>query len=291
MPFYVFALIGEEPARAVRGVEVVRVAGAWAAVARKAVPELTYRTAIAHDRSVRAIAKVCDAVLPLRFGMGAESERALAKKLAPFRASIREGLAHVHGAVQMTMRVGGREMKETARIAKATRGSGPGARFLGRKIAVHRVPEIDVLTDALRPYVRDTRIERLAVGESFASVYFLVPRDQLAGFRRVVLEEDGIARTTFLDVRARANATAARLHKLGNGTAAYSRAAGYSRLGSLRTVWFGPSRRPTHNSFGRSWFHARAHFSPSISRYSLFFRPAAHWFTVSEPCAPESNSS
>lgn len=201
-PLYLFAIVADRPARPPAGVELVRAAGAWIAVARAPVPALTVEAAIAHDRVVRAVARVCDAVLPLRFGMSAESERVLATKLAPFRAAIREALGRVRGAVQLTMRVGGRELRAEEREAAARRGHGPGARFLARKLAAERVPEIDALTEALAPYVRDTRIERLGAGERpptvdrddprirvashFASVFFLVPREQLAGWRRVV---------------------------------------------------------------------------------------------------------
>jgi hypothetical protein len=185
-PLYLYAIVAEEPARAVRGVAFVRAGGAWVAVARTTVPTLSVETAIEHDRVVRAVARVSDAVLPLRFGMSAGSERELVKKLAPVRAGIRDALKRVRGAVQLTMRVRGRELSEKARTARATKGTGPGARFLGRKLAAEQVPEIEPLTEALSPYVRDTRIERLAVGESFASVFFLVEREKLAAWRRVV---------------------------------------------------------------------------------------------------------
>lgn len=181
-PLYLFAIVADKPVRAVRGVELVRAAGAWVAVARAPVPALSLDAAIEHDRVVRAVANVSDAVLPLRFGMSAESERALVAKLAPFRGVIRDALARVRGAVQLTMRVGGRELA----VDQDALGRGPGARFLAKKRAAERVPEIDALTAALQPYVRDTRIQRRPVGASFASVFFLVDRDKLAGWRRVV---------------------------------------------------------------------------------------------------------
>lgn len=181
-PLYLFAIVAAKPARAIRGVELVRAAGAWVAVARMPTPEPSIEAAVEHDRVVRTIARVSDAVLPLRFGTSAESERALVTKLAPFRSVIRDALKRVRGAVQLTMRVGGRE----AAIDEAALGEGPGARFLAKKRAAERVPEIEALTEALAPYVRDTRIQRVPRGPHFASVFFLVARENLARWRRVV---------------------------------------------------------------------------------------------------------
>ena len=178
---YLFAIVDARPAASIRGVDFVRAAGAWIAVARMTVPELTVEAAIEHDRVVRAVAAKARAVLPLRFGMSAPNAHALVEKLAPFRTVIRAGLARVRGAVQLTMRVGGREMP-----VRPARGDGPGTRFLKTRLAAERVPEIAPLSEALSPYVRDTRIERLGHGENFASVFFLVDRVHLAKWRRVV---------------------------------------------------------------------------------------------------------
>ncbi|MCW5817256.1 MAG: GvpL/GvpF family gas vesicle protein [Labilithrix sp.] len=206
---YLYAIVGEEPARLPRGTEVVRAGRAWVVVARRAAPAVTLENAVAHDRVVQQLARACDAVLPLRFGGTIASEAALRKKLAPLAGPIREALARVRGAVQMTMRVSGQEAAHVddrpeegpqKRVRSAPSASregrvgggapdddqGPGARYLARKVAAERVPEIAPITQATRERVRAARIERKRTERSFATVYHLVDKGELRAWRRIV---------------------------------------------------------------------------------------------------------
>ncbi len=147
----------------------------------------TLASVVAHDRVVRRIARragqKCDlAILPLRFGSAVANRAALAKLFAPLSKEIVRALDRVRGAVQFTMRVTGRP----ARTPKLPRSVGPGTRWLAARMHAQRVPEIALLSEATRPFVRDTRTERHARPPLIASVYHLVPKDDVGRWRASV---------------------------------------------------------------------------------------------------------
>ena len=80
-----FAIVETPPRSPVRGVELVRAAGGWVVAGRGDAPAPTLEAAVEHDRIVRAVARSCDAVLPLRFGMTAASGAAVARSRAATR--------------------------------------------------------------------------------------------------------------------------------------------------------------------------------------------------------------
>jgi hypothetical protein len=167
---YLYAL-SDAPARLPRGVRAIVIAGACAIVAEREAGEPSIEAAVEHDRVVRAIR--ADAVLPMRFGVSFDDERALRAELRPLKRAIAGALARVRECVQLTVRVSGKE---------APLKGGPGTRYLARKA----VPELAPLVRALRELVQDTRIERKRAGESFAVLYILVARSDVARVKRVV---------------------------------------------------------------------------------------------------------
>jgi hypothetical protein len=158
---------------------VVTAAGAFVVVERTAAPEPTPTRIRAHDRVVRRIAKQAPAVLPLRFGALVEDAAALRALLEPTAEALRTGLERVRNCVQYTHRVYG-----TAQPASATEsGAGPGARWLAQRVAARRVPEAEPIARATKPFVREARVERHDRPPLVASVYHLVPRGSVKGYR------------------------------------------------------------------------------------------------------------
>lgn len=141
---------------------------------------------VAHDRVVRRVARAsvrsmggAGAVLPLRFASTATNRAAIRKLLAPISGEIAAALERVRGAVQFTLRVTG----TPARPPKLPRNAGPGTRWLTARVNAQRVPEIDPLAEATRPFVREARIERHGPPPLLASVYHLVAREDVRRWR------------------------------------------------------------------------------------------------------------
>lgn len=185
MTLYVYALVdaslrgsalGRGVARA--PIRVVRVASFWAVVETGAAPEPTAKMLVAHDRVVRRIARLAPATLPMRFGTSVADRAALSAALASREPAIARALERVRGAVQLTLRVRGRRARP-----RVPRSAGPGARFLALRAARYRVPEIDVVTTATMPFVREDKVERHDDGARLASVYHLVARVDLRAWR------------------------------------------------------------------------------------------------------------
>jgi hypothetical protein len=182
---YLYAIVGAPP-RAPLGrgmarapLSVVRAAGANVIVERTGAPRVTPANLRAHDRVVRRIARLCSAVLPFRFGSVAGGRAELASLLEPVRGSIARALELVTDAVQFTLRVYGRP----AAPAKASRGEGPGTRWLYQRLRAQQVPEIADVTERVRPFVRATRAHRHDRGPLLASVYHLVAREDVRRYR------------------------------------------------------------------------------------------------------------
>ena len=192
---YLYALVEERPTGdlgtgiAKGPLSVLRAGGAWVVVEALAGPSPLPRPPAmrAHDRVVRRVARRTSAVLPLRFGTIAADARALRALLAPVRALLPAAFARVRDAVAFTIRV---ERVRRARAplapAPAPVGGGPGTRWLAARLAQHRVPEIDPLTAATAPFVRQRRVERHDRGPELATVYHLVPRADVRRWRAAV---------------------------------------------------------------------------------------------------------
>jgi hypothetical protein len=201
-PLYLYAIIDERPRQALgngitrRPLSVVRAGKAYVVIERAEAREATAATLVAHDRVVRRIARASAAVLPLRFASTAPDRTALDALLEPLAAPLEHAFERVRGAVQFTLRVSGRR----ARPPSAERRAGPGTRWLAKRIAAHRAPEIEAVTEATRSFVREARCERHDRPPLLASVYHLVARKDVRAWRaalaRAVPLLDGVRITT-----------------------------------------------------------------------------------------------
>lgn len=188
---YVYALLAEAPGATLgRGLggerlhlvemEGVRVvAGTLPAVPRPSLPALRR-----HDAVVRRLAKVTDAVLPVRFGTALTGRAALARALAGQGPALRRALRVVRGREQMTLRVFG--VPAPSPRPRAVPDGRPGTRYLAARLAaaVHRttVPELRMLRRRLAPLVRAERVERHDAPPLLATVYHLVDRGRSAEY-------------------------------------------------------------------------------------------------------------
>lgn len=172
------ALLGRGIAR--RPLALVRAGRAYVVVEPAAARPASPESIVAQDRVVRRLARLAPAVLPLRFGSTAVDPAALRALIAPVAGALEPAFERVRGAVQLTLRVEGRA------LPRRPPSGGPGTRWLAARRALHEVPEIAVVSEATRPYVREARAERHARGPRLASVYHLVAREDLRGWRRAL---------------------------------------------------------------------------------------------------------
>jgi hypothetical protein len=145
-----------------------------------ATPAVDGETLVRQDRVVRRLHARAAALLPMRFGGAFASETEMRRALAWRLASLRERLALVRGAEQMTLRVlgaaGGREARDAP-------GAGvSGAEYLRARAARAVPPEIEPLLDALKPLARDTRVEPGKGSGVIATVYQLIDRGASAEY-------------------------------------------------------------------------------------------------------------
>ncbi|MBX3208939.1 MAG: GvpL/GvpF family gas vesicle protein [Labilithrix sp.] len=192
---YLYALVDRSPRPAAalgrgiarRPLAVVRAGKAYVVVEPAAAPEPTPAALLAHDRVVRRIARLSPSILPLRFGSTAPDRPAVRALIAPLASALGPAFERVRGAVQFTLRVEGR--RSPARRPPVT--AGPGTRWLTERLSRVEAPEIDVVTEATRPYVRALRVERHARGRRIASVFHLVAREDVRAWRRALARAVG----------------------------------------------------------------------------------------------------
>lgn len=169
----------------------VRVGKAWVVVEEGSAPAASPKTVVAYDRVIRRLARGASAILPLRFASTAPDRKALATLLAPLAGPIATAFDRVRDAVQFTLKVEGPAARR-AREARTSARTGPGTRWLARRSAEQRVPEIEPVTEATRPFVREVRVQRHDRGAAaapdgrLATVYHLVPRANLAAWKRAL---------------------------------------------------------------------------------------------------------
>ena len=183
MTFWLFALVEDEVGlrRGVGAPLVTLRAGGARIVAQETEPlAIAKDNLVAHDRVVRSLARR-GTVLPFRFGTTTPSERALRSLLAPLKPVIASAFDRVRDAVQLTLRVRG-----AATPAPEQAADGPGTRWLARRLAAGRVPEIAPVLAATRSFVRETRAERHDRESDLATVYQLVARGDLRAWRAAV---------------------------------------------------------------------------------------------------------
>jgi gas vesicle protein GvpL/GvpF len=191
---YLYAIVGTRPRGALgvgiakKKLRALRVGRMHVVVERAPAPAVSRTTLLGHDRVVRRIARLCPGLLPFRFGSVATDEGALADLLAPFSSSIERALERTSGCVQFTLRVHGEPMPKVRR--GPDRRVGPGTRWLTERREARRVPEIDAVTRATAPWVREMRFERHDRPPLLASVYHLVPRANVSAWRAATREAE-----------------------------------------------------------------------------------------------------
>jgi len=185
---YVYALLGQPPAGGLgRGLagEPLRLlhCGPLLAVAGTVAnaPAIDAASLRGHDRTVRRLTDMVDAVLPVRFCTLVDDEAALAGLLAPQAAELGEALALVGGREQMTLRLYGAGLAVAAAAPEPdAEAEGPGARYLDERLReqrrLHSTPEIEAIRRALGTLVLAERIERVDTSPLLASLYHLIER-------------------------------------------------------------------------------------------------------------------
>ena len=155
-----------------------------------APPVVTSSALREHDRTIRRMAAITDAVLPLRFGSMVDGELELARRLEPAEAALQAALERVAGREQMTVRVYERQ----ARGEEGTPGAapvaaadlGPGARYLVERRRAHESDPhraaLDAVLAAPASLIWAQRIESHGSPPLFATVHHLIDRGQGAAY-------------------------------------------------------------------------------------------------------------
>jgi hypothetical protein len=133
--------------------------------------------ALAHGGVVEALVELAAAVLPVRFGEGADDERELVQTVGERSPELRRALGRVRGCVEVGLRVAG---SEQPRLAPAATGAAY-MRAL-RTAEEERRDTIGALHDELAVLSREARIEAPAPAGAFAAAY-LVERDGVPAVR------------------------------------------------------------------------------------------------------------
>jgi hypothetical protein len=199
---YVYALVAEAPSEGLgtgmsgEALRVVTCGRLLAVVGdTSARPPVTSTALREHDRTIRRITAVTDAVLPMRFGSMVDGELELAGHLEPAEAALEAALVLVAGREQMTVRVYERQARaeEGTRIAgppAAAANLGPGARYLlERQQTLEHDPHraaLDAVLAAPAAFIRGQRIESHGSPPLIASVHHLIERGQGEAYAAVL---------------------------------------------------------------------------------------------------------
>lgn len=187
MSLYLYALLSDRPRRplghglAGEPLRVVRVGSVLAVVGTAGgPPALVERTLRRHHAVVARLARLSDAILPVRFGTLLDDDATLAAQLRPRARSLRTALALVKGREQMTLRLYGPAPLVASAADREDGPGGPGARYLGARLRAHRLaraaPEAEPLRQALGALIVAERVERHDSPPLVASLYHLVER-------------------------------------------------------------------------------------------------------------------
>lgn len=215
-PLYLYGLLAEPPpgpmpvGLAGEPLRLVSCEGVLAAVGEvREGPALDAAALGAHDAAVRRLAAASSALLPARFGSLASSEGQLCEALRPRATALRAALEAVRGCEQMTLRFawpatadGPADPSTSPSAPAGLDEGGPGTRYLSARRAVagdpRSIPEVQRVLQALAPFVRGERRERHERPPLVASVYHLVRREALPGYRAALdsLARDGSIRVT-----------------------------------------------------------------------------------------------
>jgi Gas vesicle synthesis protein GvpL/GvpF len=199
---YVYALVAKAPSEGLgtgmsgEALRVVTCGRLLAVVGdTSARPPVTSTALREHDRTIRRITAITDAVLPMRFGSMVDGELDLARHLEPAEAALEAALVLVAGREQMTVRVYERQARaeEGPRIAAppaAAANLGPGARYLLERRQTpanvsHRAA-LDAVLAAPAVLIRGQRIESHGSPPLIASVHHLIDRGQGEAYAAVL---------------------------------------------------------------------------------------------------------
>jgi Gas vesicle synthesis protein GvpL/GvpF len=193
---YMYALIGAGPegdlgtGLAGEPLRLVRRDGVGAVVGElSALPEVSADALSTHDATVRRVAELAPAILPVRFGQALPDERSLVAWLAEREEELAKALAQVEGCVQMTLRVFGEQAERTEGTPRTAGTASAGTRYLEERRRARTLPEIAPLREALRPLLRAERIERsLGQGLLLGTAYDLVGRSEAGEYARLIAE-------------------------------------------------------------------------------------------------------
>ena len=202
MSLYVYALVAKAPSEGLgtgMSGEALRVVASGRLLAvvgdMSARPPVTSTALQEHDRTIRRMTAITDAVLPLRFGSIVDGELDLARRLEPAEATLEVALVQVAGRDQMTVRVYEKQARdeEGTRIAAppaAAADLGPGARYLlDRRRTLEHDPHraaLDAVLAAPASFIRAQRIESHGSRPLIASVHHLIERGQGAAYAAVL---------------------------------------------------------------------------------------------------------
>jgi hypothetical protein len=188
---YLYAVLGDRPrgplGRGLRGERVrpVRAGGLIvAAGTMQAAPPPSLRAVRAHDATVRRLAGVASAVLPVRFGTLVGDAAELDRRLGFQAPALTRALALVAGREQMTLRVVAPAGPRAPRAAR--RPGGPGARYLARLARDRAVPGLAPLRAAVRRFVKAERVEPDPAEAGAVRVHHLVDRGRSAAYAAAV---------------------------------------------------------------------------------------------------------
>jgi hypothetical protein len=191
---YVYALVAKAPSARLgsgmsgEALRVVNCGSLLAVVGDMSAPPAVTSTALReHDRTIRRMTAITDAVLPMRFGSMVGEELELARCLEPAAAALEMALDRVAGREQMTVRI----YERHARVERVTGDAvapaaaadlGPGARYLleRRRTLENTQPcaALDAMLAASAPFIRAQRIESHGSPPLLASVHHLIDRGQ-----------------------------------------------------------------------------------------------------------------
>lgn len=140
-------------------------------------PSIAPATLQAHDEVVRRIARVSDAVLPLRFGAMTIDAGELAEGLRPRVALLAAALERTRGCDQMTLRVYVQQADKPPHPARAESGTD----WLKARSASHGAV-VERIRDALAPLARAASIESHDTPPLRATLFHLVERARLGEY-------------------------------------------------------------------------------------------------------------
>ena len=201
MRVYVYGLLGAIPHEplgvgiAGEPLRVVKCGRLLAAVGDMAeAPPVSATTLREHDRAVRRLTALADAVLPVRFGSLVDDESEIARHLESAEEALESALDLVKGREQMTVRIYQQEEKRErgqSTPAEPERADvGPGARYLHarRRASAQetRSAALAALLPAVETLVSAERIESHETAPLIASVHHLVERGQGAAYTAAV---------------------------------------------------------------------------------------------------------